>query len=107
MIHTVELTRSAEEDIAAIWQYIAANDSPQAALYVLERLEESYASLEHNPRRGGIVPELEELGERRFRQLHFKPYRIIYSVAGEAVYIYCVLDGRCNLQDLLSRRLLR
>ncbi len=40
-------------------------------------------------------------------QVHFKPYRIIYQVAGRKVLIHCVLDGRRAVQEILERRLLR
>ena len=40
------------------------------------------------------------------REVHFKPYRIVYRVLGEDVYVYLVADGRREMQALLSRRLL-
>ncbi len=36
----------------------------------------------------------------------FKPYRIIYRVERRTVYPYLIADGRCDMQTLLSRRLL-
>ena len=59
------------------------------------------------PERGRIPPELERIGIREFRELILKPYRIIYSMAKNQVLVYCVLDGRRDLQDLLEERLLR
>lgn len=106
-MYAVEITRSAEEDLASIGEYIAGNDSPQAAVYVLDRLEELYESLEQYPHRGTIVPELAELNEQRYHQLHFKPYRLIYRIDGEVVFILAILDGRRNMKDLLQWRLLR
>jgi toxin ParE1/3/4 len=47
------------------------------------------------------------MGIAEYREAHFKPYRIIYRVANQAVEIYCVLDGRRDMQSLLLRRLLR
>ena len=42
-----------------------------------------------------------------YREVHFKPYRIIYEIVGRKVFIHCVLDGRRAVQELLERRLLR
>ena len=41
-----------------------------------------------------------------FREVLFKPYRIIYEVVKTQVYVHCVLDGRRNIQDLLQERIL-
>jgi toxin ParE1/3/4 len=62
---------------------------------------EDYAGEGSNP------PELEKIGMREFREIIFKPYRIIYSLVKSQVFVYCVLDGRRDLQDLLEERLLR
>jgi toxin ParE1/3/4 len=52
-------------------------------------------------------PELERIGVCGYREIHFKPYRIIYQIAGQKVFIHCVLDGRRAMQEILERRLLR
>jgi len=54
-----------------------------------------------------IPPELEEPGNKKFLEIHFKPYRIIYQVSGQLVYIYIVCDGRRDMQSLLKKRLLK
>jgi len=73
---------------------------------VLDRLLEVAQSLEQFPERGAYPKELLELGIRDYRQTSFKPYRIIYRVLGLKVYIHLIVDGRRNMQSLLSRRLL-
>jgi toxin ParE1/3/4 len=50
---------------------------------------------------------LERLGVLEYREVFFKPYRIIYEVAGASVFVHCVLDGRRDLRDILQQRLLR
>ena len=59
------------------------------------------------PERGHIPPELERIGVFGFREIHFKPYRIVYEIERKGVFIHCVLDGRRDLQELLESRLLR
>jgi toxin ParE1/3/4 len=54
------------------------------------------------------LPELGRIGiAHEFRELIFKPYRIIYSVTRSEVFVHCILDGRRDLQDLLEEKLLR
>ncbi len=55
----------------------------------------------------GTVPrELQSLGMREYRQLYFKPYRVIYRIIEQRVDIYQIADGRRDRLALLSRRLL-
>ena len=64
-------------------------------------------NLESFPERGHTPPELERINLIGFFEIHFKPYRIIYQILNNNVYIHCVLDGRRELQELLEKRLLR
>jgi toxin ParE1/3/4 len=41
-----------------------------------------------------------------FREVFFKPYRILYEIREKTVFIHAVLDGRRNWEDLLQQRLL-
>jgi toxin ParE1/3/4 len=58
------------------------------------------------PNRGVYPKELAEAGIKDFREVFFKPYRIIYEVGKKGVYVHLVADGRRNIQALLKRRLL-
>jgi len=46
------------------------------------------------------------MGIRDFREVHFKPYRIIYRVYGRRVVVFLMADGRRDMRALLARRLL-
>ncbi len=100
------LTDSALGDLEELDTHITRYDSPESADYVLGRIEEVFASLSENPDRGVFPQELSELGIRDYREIFFKPYRIIYRVIENIVYIYLVVDGRRDMQTLLSKRLL-
>jgi toxin ParE1/3/4 len=50
---------------------------------------------------------LRGLGITEYREVHHDPYRIIYRVFERRVVVYCVLDGRRDMQSLLQMRLLR
>ena len=41
-----------------------------------------------------------------YRQVFFKPYRLIYRVMGRDVVVLVIADGRRDMQSLLTRRLL-
>ena len=107
MKYQVPVLKETEDDIIDIYRYIALADGTERADQILGHLQASCEKLHEIPGRGHIPPELEWLGLRDFREIHFKPYRIIYQVTGRKVYIHAVLDGRRSLQQLLERRLLR
>jgi toxin ParE1/3/4 len=104
--YEVLLTKDAEHDLEELFDYIAGHDSPTAARHVLDRVEKSIASLSSFPERGSFPKELLALGIRDYRQVFFKPYRLIYRTVGLCVYIYLIVDGRRDMQSLLARRLL-
>lgn len=106
MKHEVLLTAGAEKDLEEIFDYIAGFDSPVNANHVLDQLLQVSNSLAAFPERGSYPKELLVLGIREYRQVFFKPYRLIYRVIGKRVYIYLIVDGRRDMQSLLSRRLL-
>jgi toxin ParE1/3/4 len=70
-------------------------------------LEDTCARLESLPERGNVPKELRSVGISEYREIHFKPYRIIYRIFGQKVIVYCAVDGRQDMQSLLQRRLLR
>jgi toxin ParE1/3/4 len=106
MSYEVLLTHSAERDLEAIYDYIAENDTQASANYLLDKLLEVAATLADFPERGAYPQELITLGIREYRQVHFKPYRLIYRVIGKQVLIYLIVDGRRDMQTLLMRRVL-
>jgi toxin ParE1/3/4 len=105
--HLVVLAPEAIGDIVALHRYIAGATSPERADAVRDRLIATCQSLESLPGRGHRPPELDRIGVTSFREIHWKPYRVIYTVDQETVRVHAVLDGRRDLQDLLSERLLR
>ena len=105
--YRVRIVREAEEDLAELVEYIVRNDSVERADYVLEKLITLCERLEQHPERGHFLPELGSLGIKNYREVHFKPYRIIYEAIGRDVFILLIVDGRRSLQTILERRLLR
>lgn len=105
--YAVLLTQGAEQDLESIYDYIAEFDSPANADYVLDRLMKAVEGLASFPERGSYPKELLALGVKEYRQVFFKPYRMIYRVVDKRVYVYVIADGRRDMQSLLARRLLR
>ena len=105
-MYEVFLTDDALRDLEEIDDYIAVADSPQRAEYVIGRIEEAFLSLSDMPERGNYPGELLTLGIKEYREIFFKPYRIVYRVQDKSVYVYLIADGRRDMQTLLSRRLL-
>lgn len=102
----MRLTRDAARDLERIYDYVAESDLPQKADYVLDRLEAVIDNLRSSSTRGSIPKELLALGIREYREVYFKPYRIIYRATEASVYVYLIADGRRDMQSLLARRLL-
>ena len=107
MRYKVVILPEAKADILAIHLYVANNDLLPRAEKLLNNLEKRCEALNYSPQRGHLVPELQRIHVKVFREIHFKPYRIIYQIVEPEVYIHAVLDGRRDLQELLELRLLR
>lgn len=107
MKYNVYIIEDAEKDLLEIYRYVALNDSVNKADLLLENLEKTILKLETMPLRGHIPPELERIDIFEFREIFYKPYRIIYQVVKKDVFVHCILDGRRDLQTLLQKRVLR
>jgi addiction module RelE/StbE family toxin len=103
---TVRWARSARHDLASIVSYLA-DRSPQAALATLDRLESRAKSLVTLADRGRVVPELDRLRVRQYRELVVAPYRLIYRIRDRQVLVLGVVDARRSLEDVLLDRLIR
>jgi toxin ParE1/3/4 len=97
----------AKADLKELFNYVSVSDNIEAANKLLDALEATCYKLENHPERGHIPPELRQTGIKNYLEIHYKPYRIIYEIEGNLVYIHSVLDGRRNIQELLNNRILR
>ena len=107
MSFSVLFTDDAVRDLEELYDYIDQHDVPGKADYVLEQIEKVFSSLSENPRRGVYPKELVSIGIKEYREIFFKPYRIIYRIIEKNVFVLLVVDGRRNMQELLQRRLLQ
>jgi toxin ParE1/3/4 len=107
MRYRVLFAESAEQDIEDIYRYIARHDSVANADRLLQALDDRWRRLADMPEKGNIPKELAAVGISDYREAHYKPFRIIYRVLGADIVVYCVVDGRRDMQSFLERRLLR
>ena len=106
MGYNIYLTSEAEQDLDDIYDYVFKHDCAENAEYIITEIEKIYMALELFPNRVVHPKEMLDLGIKRYRELFFKPYRIIYHVKGKDVFIILISDGRRNMRKLLQKRLL-
>jgi toxin ParE1/3/4 len=107
MPYQVLFAEDAERDIEDLYRFLASRDGVQTAERILGEIEQACLGLKDFPGRGNVPKELVGLGITEYRELHHKPWRMIYRVMGEDVIVYSVMDGRRDMQSFLERRLLR
>lgn len=106
MAFAVFLTDDAAHDLEDICDYINRHDVPGKMDHVLEQIKKAFNRLSENPHRGAYPKELLSIGIKEYREIFFKPYRIIYRIMDKNVYVLLIADGRRDMQTLLQRRLL-
>jgi plasmid stabilization system protein ParE len=96
---------SAVRDLEGIIDYIA-KDSPGNAKKVLLKIRQSVSDLFHSPHRGRFVPELQHHGILLYREIIITPWRVVYRVSENTVFVLAVFDSRQNFEDILLKKLL-
>lgn len=105
-LFTVLVTENARADLGEIYSGVLDSDSRERADYVLEQLRKVISTLNQLPNRGSVVKELGAIGFKEYRQVLFKPYRIIYIVEQQSVEVLLIADGRRDMRTLLAIRML-
>jgi toxin ParE1/3/4 len=93
MAREVVWTGPAWDDLEAAATYIARDSEFYAASFVQEARDAS-ASLANFAERGQTVP---EFGDESIRELLVKPYRLIYKLTDEHVFIVAFIHGSRRL----------
>ncbi len=99
-------TDTARSDLEEVIGYIA-EDSVDKALSILDRLEAKAASLMTQSARGRIVPELASLDVGQYHELIEAPWRIIYRIESDKIFVVALLDSRRDLTSILLQRLIQ
>ena len=101
----VNITESAENDLDEIIMFIAQNN-PQNAIRIMDRIKTRIKTLENFPNKGSYVPELLAKNIKDYKQISEPPWKIIYKIDGKIVNVLTIIDSRRNLQDILVKKLL-
>lgn len=91
MKYTVELSERAEADVREAYAYIAAHGPADPDDWKSE-LDQKLTSLEIFPEASGLAPENDHVQET-LRQSFHGPFRIIFTVRGQNVYVITVRHG--------------
>lgn len=83
-------------DLHAIYDYIA-EDSPENALGMIDRLTGREDQIVAHPKSGRMVAEVER---EDIRELIEAPYRIIYRVVDERIDVLTVMHGAQILREI-------
>ncbi|MDA3791136.1 MAG: type II toxin-antitoxin system RelE/ParE family toxin [Desulfobacula sp.] len=104
--HQVIWTNVAENDLKEIIEYIAL-DRPQAALKIFNTIKDKVSDLYTLPERGRVVPELQNQGILQYRELIISPWRLIYRILDQKIFVLSLIDSRQNVEDILLKRMIR
>jgi len=88
-------SRPAVANLEAIHDYIS-RDAPGRADRFVQRLIAATEPLARFPKMGRVVPE----GDGRQREVAFDPYRIIYRIEDDEIYIVTVVHSARDLAAL-------
>ena len=99
-------TKNAEYDLETIIEYIKT-DSVKIAKDIFFEIKDQCNNLSIFPASRRVVPELQQIGVLKYRELIFKRWRIIYKIENEKVYILIVVDSSRDIEDILFGRLLK
>ena len=86
------ISNEVRNDITEIYEYIA-RDSLKYANETIKNIYSRITELENSPYLGRYIP---ELLDKKYRELLYKNYRIVYSVLEEKniIYIYFVIHSK-------------
>lgn len=104
--YKLKWTSSAKDDLSGIVEYIK-KESLGIAKDVYLKIRKKAHSSNFFPLKGRVVPELQKEGITLYREVVAPPWRIIYKIGDDTVYIMAVLDSRQNVEDLLLQKLLK
>ena len=105
-IYKLQWTTNAKDDLLNIVGYIK-KDSPSIANEIYLKIRDEAKSNNFLPLKGLVVPELQKEGITLYREIVTSPWRIIYKVGNDTVYIMAILDSRQNVEELLLQKLLK
>lgn len=97
--YQIRLLRIAEEDLAEIISFIAA-ENPIAANSIADKIEKNIELLSENPMLGRI-PRDEDIKNLSYRYIIVQNYTVFYTIEERTIFIHRILHGARNYKTLL------
>jgi plasmid stabilization system protein ParE len=104
--YSVVWTDNAQYDLELIIEYIKI-DSVTIAKEIFFEIKNECDQLYYMLTRKRIVPELQQIGIIKYREILYKRWRIIFKIEEDKVSILIVADSSRNLEDILFQRLIK
>jgi len=99
-------TKNAQYDLESIIEYIKIAGVNTAKKIFFE-IKKECDNLYYFPKRKRVVPELQQIGILKYREIIHKRWRIVFKIDDKKVYILLVVDSSRNLEDILFQRLIK
>lgn len=74
---------------------------------LIDKLENALFQLAHSPEKGNVIPQISQQAGRQYLQILSEPFRLIYRIEQEIVYVTLILHQRQGIQKALQNRLLQ
>ncbi len=71
---------------------------------ILNKIKVEVFTLHQYPDRCRVVPELYAQGITQYREMIVDPWRVMYRISNDDVYVLSVFDSRQNIEDVLLNR---
>jgi plasmid stabilization system protein ParE len=104
--YSVIWTDNAQYDLELIIKYIKI-DSITIAKKIFFEIKNECDQLYYMPARKKIVPELQQIGIIKYREILYKRWRIVFKIEEDKVSVLIVSDSSRNLEDILFQRLIK
>lgn len=103
--YTVIWTQSAKYDLKLIIQHIGV-DSISFAKKIFLEIKSECNELYYMPNTKRVVPELQHIGIKKYREIIYKRWRIVFKIEKSDISVLIVADSSRNLEDILFQRLI-
>lgn len=97
--YQIRLLRVAEEDFNEIISFIA-DDNPNVASSIANKIEKNIELLSENPKLGRI-PRDEDIRNLGYRYIIVQNYIVFYTIEERTIFIHRILHGARNYKTLL------
>lgn len=97
----VLISSEAHKDLSSIFEYISF-DSLKYANETVRNIYLRITELENSPYIGRYVP---EIPNKKYRELLYKSYRIIYNILEEenTIYVHFILHNKRNFKSFFNK----